>query len=162
VRVSPIANMDPDLPTSDRRWRALAQAAGFAVLLALGGCGTPSDPFTPITELDQIAACWTDFDDPLKQVLCFNQGSNLVDVERGDGYGSVICQAQGEAAILGSRLVVVQETLSAGCIDGTRFDGQFVECDLDASTLLGMFCKRRLGDAVNDPNAGEQYILTRL
>ena len=67
-----------------------------------------------------------------------------------------------EAAILGTRLIVVQETIPAGCVDGTRFDGQFVECDLTTSTLLGMFCKRRLGDAVNDPNAGEQYILTRL
>ena len=95
-------------------------------------------------------------------MLCFSRGSNVVGVERGDGYGEVICQADGEAAILGARLIVVQETVLSGCIDGTRFDGQFVECDLSTSTLLGMFCKRRLGDAVNDPNAGDQYILTRL
>ena len=145
------------------RRRGPLRAVLFAVLLGLGACGAPQlDPNTPITELDQIAACWTDFDDPLKQVLCFSRGTNAVGVERGDGYGGIICQADGEAAILGARLIVVQETIPAGCVDGTRFDGQFVECDLTTSTLLGMFCKRRLGDAVNDPNAGEQYILTRL
>ena len=120
------------------------------------------DGNAPITELDQIAACWTDFDDPLKQVLCFQRGTDVVKVERGDGYGTVICNAEGDAAILGNRLIVVQENTPGGCVDGTRFIGQFVECDLTTSTLLGMFCKRRLGDAVNDPNAGEQYILTRL
>ncbi len=145
------------------RRRGPFRAVLFAVLLGLGACGAPAiDPNTPITELDQIAACWTDFDDPLRQVLCFSRGTNVVGVERGDGYGGIICQADGEAAILGARLIVVQETIPAGCVDGTRFDGQFVECDLTTSTLLGMFCKRRLGDAVNDPNAGEQYILTRL
>lgn len=141
--------------------RAVFLAAALA--LALAGCGGSAlDPNTPITELDQIAACWTDFDDPLRQVLCFNRGTDVVAVERGDGYGAILCNAEGDAAILGNRLIVVQETVPAGCVDGTAFIGQFVECDLTTSTLLGMFCKRRLGDAVNDPNAGEQYILTRL
>ena len=153
---------DASTLTSLRRGAPI-RAVVLSAVLALGACGPPRlDSDTPITELDQIAACWTDFDDPLKQVLCFSRGTNVVDVERGDGYGGIVCQAQGEAAILGTRLIVVQETVMAGCIDGTRFDGQFVECDLTTSTLLGMFCKRRLGDAVNDPNAGEQYILTRL
>lgn len=155
--------MEPESNALIAPRRGPLRAALFAALLALAGCGAPSlDPNTPITELDQIAACWTDFDDPLKQVLCFGQGTNIVGVERGDGYGQIICEADGEAAILGARLIVVQETVMAGCVDGTRFDGQFVECDLTTSTLLGMFCKRRLGDAVNDPNAGDQYILTRL
>ena len=143
--------------------RGISRAALLGALLSLAACGPQAiDPTAAITDLDQIAACWTDFDDPLKQVLCFSRGSNVVGVERGDGYGEVVCQADGEAAILGARLIVVQETVPSGCIDGTRFDGQFVECDLTTSTLLGMFCKRRLGDAVNDPNAGDQYILTRL
>ena len=138
-------------------------ALAAAAVATLGACGAPElDPEARITHLDQVAACWTDFDDPLRQVLCFSRGTNIVAVERGDGLGTIVCEAEAEAAILGTRLIVVQETILAGCIDGTPFEGQFVECDLTTSTLLGMFCKRRLGDAVNDPNAGEQYILTRL
>lgn len=159
--------MDPDYSSSKDRRRGLFRAAVFVtaalLTLGLGACGAPEiDPNTPITRIDQIAACWTDFDDPLKQVLCFSRGTDVVAVERGDGYGSIICNADGDAAILGNRLIVVQENVPAGCVDGTTFIGQFVECDLNTSTLLGMFCKRRLGDAVNDPTAGEQYILTRL
>lgn len=155
--------MDPDRSSSKDQRRGVFRAVVVSALLGLGGCGAPViDANAPITALDQISACWTDFGDPLKQVLCFGVGTNVVSVERGDGYGAIICQAEAEAAILGSRLVVVQENVPAGCVDGSRFIGQFVECDLTTSTLLGMFCKRRLGDAVNDPNAGEQYILTRL
>jgi len=155
--------MDLDRSSFKGRRRGVVRAVVLSALLGFGGCGAPEiDANAPITTLDEIAACWTDFDDPLKQVLCFGLGTNIVSVERGDGYGAIICQAVAEAAILGNRLVVVQENVPAGCVDGTRFIGQFVECDLTTSTLLGMFCKRRLGDAVNDPNAGEQYILTRL
>ena len=69
---------DASYLTSLRRGAPI-RAALLSAVLALGGCGGSAlDPNTPITELDQIAACWTDFDDPLKQVRCFSRGTDVV------------------------------------------------------------------------------------
>ena len=124
----------------------------------LGACDTrPPASEEPILSLRQLNGCWTDFSDPLRQVLCFDRGTGTVAVERGDGLGRVICRGEGRAALEPPRLTVTQRSVANGCEGGRTFDGQRVECDLEMSTVYGMFCNRWIGSA-----NGTQYILTRL